>query len=284
MRRITSLFALTIICVSLTVQAAGRGETFVVATLKVMPTLNDKAGNYAVFEKLARQAAAQGASLIVTPEGFLDGYAGNPRYTEPEQMPGLAEPIDGPWLTKAAALARELKVRIAFGFSELRGDGVYNTIALFAPDGSLAGRYSKSHVVNNEHYSPGRELPVFETELGRMGILICFDRRPPETARILALKGAEFIVVPAYGEKSTPIDEDILMQARAQENGVYVVYTSPRNAFAVDPEGAIISKVSGDTDELMFARITLDERIGDTNAIRVRHPELYGRLAEEAKR
>jgi len=265
-------------CTSLT---SSPGEPFVVATLKVMPRLNDKAGNYATFERLARQAAAQGASLILTPEGYLDGYAGNPRFTKPDQMPGLSEPVDGPWVTKAAALARELKVFIAFGFSELRGDKVFNTIALFSPDGALHGRYSKSHVVNNEHYAPGLELPVFETELGRMGILICFDRRPPETARILALKGAQFILVPAYGEKSTPIDEDILMQARAQENGVYIVYTSPRNAFAVDPEGAIISKVSGDTDELMFARLTLDGRIGDTNAIRVRRPELYGRLVEE---
>lgn len=278
MRLSSVVVAILAACSSLT---SSPGEPFVVATLKVMPHLNDKAANYATFERLARQAAAQGASLILTPEGYLDGYAGNPRFTRPEQMPGLSEPVDGPWVTRAAALARELKVFIAFGFSELRGDEVYNTIALFSPEGDLQGRYSKSHVVNNEHYTPGRELPVFETRLGRMGILICFDRRPPETARILALKGAQFILVPAYGEKSTPIDEDILMQARAQENGVYIVYTSPRNAFTVDPEGAIISKVSGDTDELMFARLTLDGRIGDTNAIRVRHPELYGRLVED---
>ncbi|HEY5552548.1 MAG TPA: carbon-nitrogen hydrolase family protein [Opitutaceae bacterium] len=255
-------------------------DSFLVATLKVMPERGNKAANYALFEQLARRAAAAGANLIVTPECYLDGYMGNPKRTKPEEMPAASESIDGPWVTKAAALARELKVHIIFGFSEKRTDGIFNTVAIFSPDGSLAGRYSKTHVVGGEFYKSGTELPVFETALGRMGVLICFDRRPPESARVLALKGAQFIVVPAYGEVSTPIDEDILMQARAQENGVYIVYTSPRNAFVVDPDGAIVSKVSGNTDELMFARLTLDERIGDNNAIRVRRPELYGRLAE----
>lgn len=255
-------------------------DSFVVATLKVMPEYGEKAANYAVFEQLTRKAAAGGANLVVTPECFLDGYFGNPKRTTRDQMPGMAESVDGIWLTKVAALARELQIHLLFGFSERRENGIFNTIAIFATDGSLLGRYHKTHPVNGELYQPGTELPVFETELGRMGVLICFDRRPPETARILALKGAQFIVVPAYGEVSTPIDEDILMQARAQENGVYVIYTSPRNAFVVDPEGGIISKVSGNTNELMFARVTLDDRIGDTNAIRVRHPELYGRLVE----
>jgi predicted amidohydrolase len=80
----------------------------------------------------------------------------------------------------------------------------------------------------------------------------------------------------------TPKDEDILMQARAMENGVYIVYTSPRNAFVVDPYGDIISQVRNDTDGLMYADLVLDERVGDRWAVKVRHPELYERLAQPA--
>lgn len=275
-----TLIRASLVALLLPLASLATDESFVVATLKVMPERGNKAANYALFEQLARRAAGAGANLVVTPECYLDGYMGNPKTTKREEMPAASEAIDGPWLKKTAALAQELRIHILFGFSEQRVNGIFNTIAIFAPDGSLVGRYSKTHPVGGEYYEPGTELPVFETALGRMGVLICFDRRPPENARVLALNGAQFIVVPAYGEKSTPIDEDILMQARAQENGVYIVYTSPRNAFVVDPDGAIISKVSGNTDELMFARLTLDERIGDNNAIRVRHPELYGRLAE----
>ncbi len=270
---------------SLTVRAADR--TFVVAALKVMPATGDKATNLARFEQYARQAAAAGAELIVTPECYLDGYMGSPTFrpgmTRAKVMQEHTESIDGPALKKVAALARELKVHILFGFSERRGDGLFNTIALFLSDGTLGGRYSKSHPLPGELYDVGGELPVFDTALGRMGVLICFDRQPPENARILALKGAQFIVVPAFGKKREPMDEDVMMQSRAHENGIYIIYTSQHNAFVAGPDGVISSQArSDDCDMLMFGRVVLDERIHDRGSYRVRHPELYGPLVAPA--
>jgi predicted amidohydrolase len=266
--------------------ALAADHTFVVATLKVMPVTGDKPANFAMFEKLTRRAAAAGADFVVTPEGYLDGYMGSPQIAVGityEKLLASADPIDGPWLRKVAALAAELKIHLLFGFSEARDGKVFNSVALFAPDGSLAGRYSKTHtVVGGEIYDPGHEYKVFDTPLGRMGVLICFDRQPPENARILALKGAQFIVVPAYGKTSSPMDEDILLRARAYENGIYVIYTSPRNTFVADPAGNIISQVRSDYDEILFTKVVLDARIGDRNAIQVRHPELYGKLTETA--
>ena len=262
-------------------EARADDRQFKVAALKVMPITGDKPANYELFERFAREAAAKGADLVVTPEGYLDGYMGHPKFTPGmtrEKLPSVAERIDGPWLKKVSALARELKVHVIFGFSELRGERVFNTTALFAPDGSLAGRYCKTHIAGGELYDAGTELPVFATKLGRMGILICFDRQPPESARTLALRGAQFIVVPAYGRTSTFVDEDLLMRARAFENGVYVIYASPYNAFVADPEGEIVAQVRNETDGLLIADLVLDHRIGDRNAIKVRHPELYGRL------
>ena len=276
-------FVLLGLILSLAPPAATAGDiAFTVASLKVMPVTGDKASNYAVFEKLARQAAARGADLIVTPEGYLDGYAGG----GPKQAPGmdrkklaaLAEPIEGPTLRKAAALARELKVHLIFCFTEQRAGKLFNTAAIFAPDGSLAGRYSKTHIAGGEIFDAGDELPVFHTPLGRMGVLICFDRQPPESARTLALRGAQFIVVPAYGRTSTPVDEDIMLRTRALENGIYVIYTSPRNAFVADPVGEIADQERSEVDGLVFGKVVLDSRIGDRNSIQVRRPELYGQL------
>jgi len=267
-----------------TAAPAARTE-FTVAALKVMPALGDSAANYERFETFARQAAAGGAQLVVTPECYLDGYMGSPKFrpgmTRERMLQAHTEAIDGTTLRKVAALARELKLHILFGFSERRGDGLFNTVALFGPDGALVGRYSKSHPLPGELYDAGGELPVFDTALGRMGILICFDRQPPENARILALKGAQFIVVPAYGKVREPMDEDVLMQSRAHENGVCIVYVSQHNAFVADPDGVITDQARSDTrDMLMFGRVVLDERIHNRSSYRVRHPELYRPLLD----
>lgn len=256
------------------------GAEFVVAALKVMPAIGEPAANYARFEKLARDAAAAGARLVVTPECYLDGYMGSPKFrpgmTRERMLRDHSEEIDGPTLRRVAALARELRLHILFGFSERRGSGLFNTVALFLPDGSLGGRYSKSHPLPGELYDPGGELPVFDTALGRLGILICFDRQPPENARILALQGAQFIVVPSFGKVREPMDEDVMMQARAHENGVCVVYVSQHNAFIAGPDGVITDQARSDhCDMLMFGRVVLDERIHDRGSYRVRHPELY---------
>jgi predicted amidohydrolase len=267
-----------------TAAPAARTE-FTVAALKVMPAAGDAAANLARFEKLARQAADGGAQLIVTPECYLDGYMGSPKFrpgmTREKMLQAHTETIDGPVLKKVAALARELKVHILFGFSERRGAGLFNTMALFRPDGMLGGRYSKSHPLPGELYDSGGELPVFDTAFGRMGVLICFDRQPPENARILALAGAQFIVVPAYGKVREPMDEDVMMQSRAHENSICIIYASPHNAFVAGPDGVITDQARSDhRDMLMFGRVVLDERIHARGAYRVRHPGLYGPLTE----
>jgi len=264
--------------------AAARTE-FTVAALKVMPAAGDSAVNYSRFEQMARQAAAAGADLVVTPECYLDGYMGSPKFrpgmTREKMLQSHSEAIDGPVLRKVAALARELKVHILFGFSERRGERLFNTVALFLPNGSLGGRYSKSHPLPGEFYDAGGELPVFDTALGRMGVLICFDRQPPENARILALKGAQFIVVPAFGKIREAMDEDVMMQSRAHENGIYIIYNSQHNAFVAGPDGVITDQARSDhRDMLFFGRVVLDERIHDRGSYRVRHPELYAPLLE----
>jgi predicted amidohydrolase len=251
------------------------------AGLKLLPARWDKAANFAKLDDYARRAVAAGAEFVVTPEGYLEGYVGNfkmnPDLTR-EKYLAVAEPLDGPWMKKIEGLARELRVHLLIGFAERRGDRVYNSAALIAPDGKRIGLYSKSHTGGQEPFNDeAAEFPVFDTAVGRFGLLVCFDRQLPETSRILAIQGAQMILVPAFGLGIEEINEDIMMRTRAYENGVYVAHVHPKNTFVVDPEGKIVAQNRGEDEGMVLARIKFDERIGK-GPIRFRRPSIYGEI------
>jgi predicted amidohydrolase len=174
-------------------------------------------------------------------------------------------------------LARELKIYLAIGFPELRGSQVYNSVVIFGPDGAVVSRYSKTHCGGEPHNTEGTEFPVVTTPLGRWGTLICLDRQLPETSRILAIKGAQMILVPSYGMYGEI--NDVMMRTRAFENGVYVVFVHPKRALIIDPKGKVIASDNGEGDQIVMGRITLDERVG-TGPIRSRRPGIYGELVK----
>jgi predicted amidohydrolase len=208
---------------------------FVVAGLRVMPDRWDKESNFRKLNQFARQAVAQGANVVVTPEGFLDGYVGNDRDLDKEKYFGVAEPVDSPMLQRVRNLARELRIHLAIGFPELRGERVYNSVAIFGPDGKLVSLYSKTHCGSELLNTEGTEFPVVQTTLGRWGTLICLDRQLPETSRILAIKGAQMTLNPSYGMYGEL--NDAMMRTRAYENGVYVVFVHPKRCLIIDPKG-----------------------------------------------
>jgi predicted amidohydrolase len=255
--------------------AIAESPQFVVAGLRVVPDRWDKESNLRKLDKFAREAAAKGAGVVVTPEGFLDGYVGNDRDLDKQRYFGIAEPIDGPSMLRVRDLAKELKIYLAAGFAELRRDQVYNSVVIFGPGGDIVSRYSKTHCGGEPHNTEGTEFPVVETPLGRWGTLICLDRQLPETSRILAIKGAQVILVPSYGMYSEI--NDVMMRTRAYENGVYVVFVHPKRALIIDPRGTVVASDSGDGDQIVTGSIKLDERVGK-GPIRSRRPEIYGEL------
>jgi predicted amidohydrolase len=198
---------------------------FIVAAMRVEPKAWDKEHNFALLDRYARQAAAQGASLVATCEGFMDGYTANPKTrpdTTREKFFAIGEPDDGPWLTRAGNLARELRIHLAVGFAERRGENMHNSYAVLSPEGEVALLYSKTHCIDEIFTTPGNEFPVAKTDLGTLGALICYDRRFPEVPRILALKGAQVLLIPAYGRDGKR--NEALLLTRAWENSVWVVY------------------------------------------------------------
>ncbi|MBH3392533.1 nitrilase family protein [Pseudomonas putida] len=141
---------------------------------------------------LARCAAGEGANLIVLPELANTGYTFNSRaeaYAHAETLQ------DGPSLKAWADFAKEYQVYLAAGFSERDGLKLYDSAVLFGPEGRL-GHYRKAHLWNQEKlwFTPGDlGFPVFETPIGRIGLLICWDIWFPEVPRLIAAQGADII-------------------------------------------------------------------------------------------
>lgn len=261
--------------------ASAADVTFVFAGLSLTPTPWDKESNFRLLEKYAREAAARGAQVVATPEGFLEGYVANQHRSpglDRERYFSVGERLDGPMMTRAAALARELKIHLLIGFAERRDDRMYNTAVIFSTEGKVVSHYSKAHTANDEPFnSKGDEFPVANTALGRWGTLICFDRQLPETARILALRGAQFILVPAWGGYGEMNDQ--MMRVRAYENGVWLAFVHPKRTLIINPRGTIVAQNAGESDQIVTATITIKD--GEpVQLIRERRPELYGEIAK----
>jgi N-carbamoylputrescine amidase len=263
--------------------------------------------NLDLAERLVRQAARDGADLVVLPELF-EG-----RYFCIDQTPDalmLARPLEGhPTVERFAALAGELGVVIPISLYELAGPTRFNTVVLADADGSILGSYRKSHLPDGPGYtekyyfSPGDTgFRVWDTRIGRIGVGICWDQWFPEAARIMALAGAQIIVYPsAIGSEPPDPDWDSsahwtrVMQGHAAANLVPVVAvnrtgTEPGrhhdltfygSSFITDATGALVSVASRDRTEVIRARMDLDAGIrmqASWGLFRDRRPDLYRRL------
>lgn len=147
-----------------------------------------------------------------------------------------AEPIDGPTCQLMSQKAKQWKMYVSGSFYEKRDDLAFNTAPLFDREGKLLGTYSKNQLYDpeeDEGTTPGVGFPVFQTDFGKLGIIICYDSWFPETSRLLAYKGAELILFPNAGYFTG------LMPARAADNGAWVAVSSLNCPAGVwDPSGA----------------------------------------------
>jgi predicted amidohydrolase len=208
----------------------------------------DKAANFRRAEPMIRQAAAGGARIVCTTECFLDGYAIADKSIPLDVYRGLGEPIpDGTYFKRLAALARELKIVLVAGMLEADGEARYNTAVLISPQGNLLGKYRKQHLEHElVRNRPGTSSPVFETPYGRVGLLICADRRLPEIAGRMKQAGAELLICPSGGMFG-PKSNDWILQARSRETGLSIVFVHPAEFLVTGPDGSVLKQtVIGD--------------------------------------
>ena len=255
----------------------------------------DKARNLAAAEGLVRAAAADGAELVALPEKWNLLATG-------EELVAGAEPLDGPSLTAARDWARALGIHLLAGsISERVGDGgkPFNASVLIGPDGEDLAVYRKIHMFDvdaggvsyreSAHEQPGEEIVTAAVGDLIAGLTICYDLRFPELHRILAVRGARLITVPAAFTTATGRDHwEVLLRARAIENAVFVLapgqvgkapphYDSYGRSAIVDPWGVVLATAP---DGECFVAADLDlaaqERIrAALPALANRRPEVY---------
>ena len=251
----------------------------------------DRDRNLEAADRLTRAAAAQGAELVVLPEKW-------PVLGTPEQTAAGAEPLDGAALSWARATARELGIDLVAGSVAERVEGAErgaNTSVHVGPDGEDRAIYRKIHMFDvevggrtyreSEHEAPGDEPVTSSLADGTgLGLTICYDLRFPELYRILAVRGAKVITVPAAFTETTTRDHwEVLLRARAIEDQCFVVAANQVGEFApglraggrsmiVDPWGLVLAQAP-DAETFVVAELDL----GRLEAIRRKLPSLANR-------
>ena len=255
----------------------------------------DTARNLATADRLVREAAAGGADLVVLPEKWtvLGSDAA---------MDAGAQPLDGPALTWAREAARELAIDLVAGSIVERREGHDrhgNTSVHVGPDGEVRATYRKIHLFDvevggrvyreSDTDEPGDEVVLSELDGGvGLGLTICYDVRFPELYRILAVRGARVLAVPAAFTVPTTHDHwEPLLRARAIENGCFVVaanqvgrhgsgYESGGRSLIVDPWGRILAEGPPDQEVVIAADLDLEAQ----DEVRARMPLLAHRRPE----
>ena len=212
----------------------------------------DRAANLAATERGLREAQARGAQLVLLQELHTGVYFCQ---SEDSARFDQAEPIPGPSTEALGALARELNLVIVASLFERRAAGLYhNTAVVLDADGTIAGRYRKMHIPDDPgfyekfYFTPGDlGFTPIDTQVGRLGVLVCWDQWYPEAARLMALNGAEILLYPtaigwdprdSEAEKIRQRDAWIISQrAHAIANGLPVVVAN-RVGHEADPSGA----------------------------------------------
>jgi predicted amidohydrolase len=219
--------------------------------------MGEKQLNYGRAEPLIREAAAKGAQIVVTTECFLDGYAIRDKKLSDAEWRQLSESIpDGAYVRRMRRLAAELKIHLVAGLVERSGDGAtYNTAVLIGPDGKLLGTYHK-HDLEHELWrnTPGERTPHFDTPYGRMGLMICADRRNRELVAKIA-SDADLVICPSGGMWG-PEKNDFHLQDRSRENGVPIVFVHPIEFLVTGADGSILDRrFAGDKMSLEVSEV-----------------------------
>lgn len=259
------------------------------ALVQFESALCDPAANTEKACRMIAEAGAQGADLVIFPELFSTGYQLNivgPRIVE------LAEPVEGPTVTALCEAARAANCYVVAGLAltyDLTGV-VYNSSVFIDRGGNLMGTYDKQHLwaLERFHFRSGCDCPVFETDFGRVGVMICYDMGYPEVARMLTLQGADLVVCPSAWCAEDMDVWDVNAPARALENTVFLAAVNrfgeedglsmPGRSLVCNPRGHVVAQLEDPAEGVLYADIDLNEIDGFRERspyLRDRRPDLY---------
>lgn len=241
-----------------------------------MLVTDDKDQNLSKAEDLINLSTKKGAELVVLPEMFNCPYDNSffTRFAENSS--------DGESVSFLSEIAKKQKIYLVGGSIPERDDvgNIYNTSYVFDRDGKIIGRHRKMHLFDidikngvkfkeSDTLSSGNETTVFDTDYGKMGVAICYDIRFPELMRIMALKGAQIIIIPAAFNMTTgPAHWELLFRTRALDNQVYMLgcaparskcasYKSYGNSIITDPWGKVLDRME-ESEGILIKELSLE--------------------------
>jgi predicted amidohydrolase len=274
-------------------------NNFKIALAQIAPAATDKTGNLKLIAKTAVLAGKKGADLVIFPELSLTGYVVK------DQIYTLAETIPGPSTRALEKVAKQTRTHIIFGMpevSEKTQATLYNAAVLIGPDG-LVGKYRKmylpTHSVFEEkrYFRPGYVATALNTELGKIGLIICYDIFFPEVSRLARLEGAQLTVCISASPAVRRAYFETLTVARAIENTNFLAFVNLAGiedglqfwggSRLIGPQGRILAKAKYDEPDLVisevdYADIKPVEPFVPT--LRDLRPELFDKLKESAEK
>jgi len=247
-----------------------------IATVQMKPALGESEDNLVkMSDFVSKIASQQKVDLIVFPELATSGYELGVRFTE------MAQRVPGPTVNLMAQRAAEFGVYIAFGMvtKEKVESVLFNSAVLVGPEGEMLGNYNKLHLRGEERmaFREGFRLPVIETEIGTLGLMVGWDLAFPEVARSLALDGAELLCTLSNWETAQIDEWRTFVKARALENALYVAASNRvgedvtlnfgGESMIVGPRGKVYASLAEEKDPesgepregYCVARVDLDE-------------------------
>jgi N-carbamoylputrescine amidase len=277
-----------------------------VAALQLELALEQEQDNIAAVSALVEDAARQGAKIVLPPELFSGGYFCR---EEHDRFWALARPTaEHPSVIAMQALARQLDIAIPTSFFEKDGQHYYNTMAMIDAGGEILGTYRKSHIPDGPGYEekfyfrPGNSgFKVWDVCGTRIGVGICWDQWYPESARVMALMGAELLFYPtAIGSEPQDAEFDTsrmwrrAMQGHAVSNCMPVIaanrvgceagQTFYGHSFITNEWGDLVSSFEREETGVLVAELGLAEAAkhrASMGFFRDRRPQLYGRISED---
>lgn len=269
-----------------------------IALSQISCEIGDKKHNLNKIKEQIKQAKKSSANLIVFPELALTGY------TLRDLVYESAEPIPGPSTNLLTKVAKKENIHIVLGMiekSEKASAVLHNTAVLLTPEG-FVGKYQKmylpTHSVFEEkrYFRPGYKQPLFKTDIGKLGLTICYDIFFPETVRLLRLKGAQLIICISASPAVRSKFFEIFTVARAMENTVFLAYVNLvgiedglqfwGGSKLIAPNGSIILQAKRDEEDLVVGKISYADLKRTETFVPTLHdlrPELFDSLKKQAE-
>jgi predicted amidohydrolase len=274
-----------------------RGKIKVVlAQIKCKP--EDKIENLKKMQKAVIEAKKHKADLIIFPELSLTGYVIR------DQIYDLAETIPGSSYNIMEEMARKTKLHIIFGMPELSEKAeaiIYNTAVFVGPEG-LIGKYRKMHLPTHSvfeekrYFRQGYRTAVFDTALGKIGLIICYDIFFPELSRLMRLKGAQLIICISASPSTRRMFFETLTIARAMENAAFLAYVNLvgiedglqfwGGSRVVGPSGKVFAQAKYDEEDFVICNVDYaDMRSVEAfvPTLKDLRPELFSELKSHAE-